>query len=194
MSSTNDIADRLSALHELLEDTVELAAEEEQISSANVFVNFVTSCIPMEILAELREITGGDDEEDTGEDDYLTNVWEERYSTHTDDDYENNDSTAPRECLTCSRVVRSLTRHHVYPKETHKKCLARGYVSEADKHLLKMTIAICRLCHSTIHKFFTNEELASRYNTVDALMEDERFERFVEWNSKQSGLRNGRVR
>jgi len=190
---------RLTALHELLEDTIDLAVEEEQTSSAENFVKFIKAYIPSEFLSELHEITECNDDDDcetndaTGND-FLNNVWDDRFGQFAAADDDDINSTDPHECLICQRLVRSLTRHHVYPKETHKKCIIRGVVKETEKHLLNKTIAICRLCHSTVHKMFTNWQLAVEYNTVDALMEDDRFHRFALWNSKQSGMRNGKVR
>jgi len=43
----------------------------------------------------------------------------------------------------------------------------------------------CLACHRAAHAFFSNKELATRYNTVKALMADARFRRMVRWIAKQ---------
>jgi len=51
--------------------------------------------------------------------------------------------------------------------------------------LASYTSSICRPCHSIIHRYFTNMELAENYNTVDKLLEDERVVKFCKWANKQ---------
>ena len=38
-----------------------------------------------------------------------------------------------------------------------------------------------KICHSKIHSYFTEGELAKIYNTVDKLLEHEEISKFVEW-------------
>jgi hypothetical protein len=38
-----------------------------------------------------------------------------------------------------------------------------------------------RICHRQIHALFTEAELARRYNTVEALLENEEIQKFVRW-------------
>jgi len=75
------------------------------------------------------------------------------------------------ECPLCSRDVPEdrLSDHHLIPK-------SRGG---------KETLAICADCHRQVHALFTNKQLASELNTVDAIMADERFARFARWIAKR---------
>ena len=184
-------------LFELLEDTFDLAVEENATENSETFVSFVTSYIPLEFLIKIALITtGNDDDDDVRPDEYLSSVWEERYGG---DDNEEEDLDTARHpgsrviglyCKICERSVR-LTRHHVYPRRMHKFCLKRSIASQEE---LQQTISVCRLCHATIHRFFTNEQLATKYNTVDALLSDDKFHAFANWNSRQHDKRNGRVK
>ena len=62
------------------------------------------------------------------------------------------------------------------------------------KSLLDITIPICRLCHSTIHRFFTNNELAETYNTVDKLLDNEIFFKYAKWASRLADSRYSQVK
>jgi hypothetical protein len=57
------------------------------------------------------------------------------------------------------------------------------------KELLDVKIPICGLCHSTIHRFFTNIELAENYNTIEKLLANEKFYKYARW---ASGLADSR--
>ena len=43
----------------------------------------------------------------------------------------------------------------------------------------------CVSCHRAIHAFFSLKELATNYNSVKALMADERFRMMIRWIAKQ---------
>lgn len=43
----------------------------------------------------------------------------------------------------------------------------------------------CLACHRAIHACFPLKDLATKYNTVKALMADHRFRQMVRWISKQ---------
>mmetsp|Transcript_15536 Transcript_15536/g.19891 ORF Transcript_15536/g.19891 Transcript_15536/m.19891 type:complete len:196 (-) Transcript_15536:552-1139(-) len=83
-------------------------------------------------------------------------------------------------CEMCERFM-PLTRHHLIPREEHKKYKKMGYTHE----VLNTCALICRPCHSAVHRTHDNATLASEYNTVDALMADENIVRFVKWARKQ---------
>ena len=44
---------------------------------------------------------------------------------------------------------------------------------------------ICRMCHSAVHRFWDNDTLAERFNTVDLIMEEEQMQKFARWASSQ---------
>ncbi|CAM9280461.1 unnamed protein product [Ectocarpus fasciculatus] len=83
-------------------------------------------------------------------------------------------------CSLCERLM-PLTRHHVMPKSTHKRYRKKGY-SDA---VLNGTIAICRPCHSAVHRAHDALALAERFTTVEELLADETIGRFVAWARKQ---------
>eukprot|EP00189_Rhodosorus_marinus_P006182 CAMPEP_0113954662 /NCGR_PEP_ID=MMETSP0011_2-20120614/729_1 /TAXON_ID=101924 /ORGANISM="Rhodosorus marinus" /LENGTH=188 /DNA_ID=CAMNT_0000963919 /DNA_START=3 /DNA_END=566 /DNA_ORIENTATION=- /assembly_acc=CAM_ASM_000156 len=89
---------------------------------------------------------------------------------------EDNDSGLEGECQLCEREI-PLTRHHVFPRAVHKDLKRKGYTIQQ----LSTTVSICRSCHTAIHKFIPEKELALRYNTIDALVEHEKVKSFIEW-------------
>lgn len=76
----------------------------------------------------------------------------------------------PITCPFCKRPVVHLKRHHLVPK-------SRGGKGPGS------TVDSCLDCHRAIHAFFTNKQLATKYNTVKALMADARFRKMVRWIS-----------
>lgn len=81
-------------------------------------------------------------------------------------------------CVFCKRETGTESRHHLIPTGTHtKKRVKKTYTAEERM----ATVEACRDCHSTIHATFTEVELAYQYFTVDKLMADERFAKFVNW-------------
>ncbi len=51
--------------------------------------------------------------------------------------------------------------------------------------MLNRTIAICRPCHSAVHRAHDAPTLAERFTTVEELLADETIARFVAWARKQ---------
>ena len=171
-----------SVLGDLLEDTVMLACEEGHVESAASFCAYITDCIPPSLLNALAELTGGEEDGEQSGDaviGYLTSLWEERYAPPTEEKEERSWG-APKECEVCERAV-SLTRHHLFPRAVHKFCLKQNLASPEE--LTHRLLYVCRLCHSTIHKFFSHEQLALQYNTLDLLLANEKFNRFAKWNA-----------
>ena len=76
-------------------------------------------------------------------------------------------------CPFCKRPVVHLKRHHLVPR-------SRGGQEKIDS---------CLDCHRAIHAFFPLKELEARYNTVTALMANDRFRRMVRWIAKQDPTR-----
>lgn len=74
-------------------------------------------------------------------------------------------------CPLCKRIGTQPSDHHLIP-------VCRGGPTDN-------TEAICRDCHDGVHAFFTNKELESIYNSIDALMGHEKFAAHVRWLSKQ---------
>ena len=168
---------------ELLDEIIDLAIEENEIETDIMFSNFVKDMLPLDILNALIDITGSSS--------FIDDIFSERFTNKIDDgdnDDNNYDNNKHTNCEICERYVK-LTRHHVYPRETHKSCLKRGI---AEKEL-SQTIAICKMCHSTIHRFFSNEELAKHYYSLELLLKEEKIVKYAKWASTQ-GSRLSKIR
>ena len=75
-------------------------------------------------------------------------------------------------CPFCKRPAIHLKRHHLVPR-------SRGGKGE------EVMVDSCISCHRACHAFFSNKELATKYNTVKALMADDRFRQMIHWIAKQ---------
>lgn len=82
-------------------------------------------------------------------------------------------------CELCARTGIVLTRHHLIPKMRHRNRRTRRDFSHNDR--VARILMVCRPCHNHIHDVFTEKELAHHYNTREALLADERIDRFVRW-------------
>jgi hypothetical protein len=166
-------------LTELLEETIDVAIEDGMTNDANTFITFILDMLPPDILEALQEVTGGGDS-------FIEDIFEEKFAV-VEEEYE--EQYDDRCCALCDREMK-VTRHHLIPKETHSKMLKKGY----KESLLMKTAPVCRFCHSTIHRFFTNDELADHYNTIEKLLEDERVFKFARWASKLAPSQSKMVR
>ena len=87
------------------------------------------------------------------------------------------------ECEMCGRWGVVLTRHHLIPRARHRNRRARR---SFDRREMKGRIAlVCRPCHNQIHDLYSEKELERSFNTLDALKNDDRIQRFVEWVRKK---------
>jgi hypothetical protein len=48
------------------------------------------------------------------------------------------------------------------------------------------TIKVCCGCGDQLHHLYTNKELEKRFNTLEAILTDERVQKWVKWVSKKS--------
>jgi len=157
---------------QLLEECIDLAIEDGATDTPAKFSQCIQELLPPDILSILEDIHGDST--------FLEDIWKERFEV-----VESEDPDAFIEdgcCLVCEREVR-LTRHHVRPREVHKQLIKKGLFTPAE---LNATISICRMCHSTVHRFFTNEVLAKSYYTLELLMADEKFHKYARWASTQA--------
>jgi len=51
-----------------------------------------------------------------------------------------------------------------------------------------------RMCHTTIHRFFTNQELAENFHSIDLLLTNDKFLRYAKFASQQKDTRTMKVR
>jgi len=171
-------------LNSLLEDTIDLLVEENKElvkDNCGKFVALVREYLPEDVLDSLKDIAGDDS--------FLEDIWCERLNI-TDMETDSFElSSLDKCCQVCERHVR-LTRHHLFPRETHKALIRKGH----EKSSLIQTVSICRMCHSTIHRFFSNDELSSRFYTIDLLLSDDRFYKYARWAASQNNSRNSKVK
>lgn len=73
-------------------------------------------------------------------------------------------------CPFCNRSgIPKFSDHHFTPK------------SQGGRE----TTPICLDCHRSIHSWFTVKELATTYNTIEALLSHEGFAKHIAWLSKR---------
>ena len=53
---------------------------------------------------------------------------------------------------------------------------------------------LCRMCHSAIHRFYTNRELAEDYWSLELLLGSDKVYAFAKWASTLQGRGNLRTR
>lgn len=84
-------------------------------------------------------------------------------------------------CPLCKREV-PLTFHHLIPRKVHRR---NHFKKHYDKETLNQGIYICRPCHSGIHKYYDEMQLAKDFNTLDALQQDPDLQKHFSWVAKQ---------
>ena len=80
-------------------------------------------------------------------------------------------------CQICG-ITCKCTKHHLIPVvKCHNKY--KQIKEDPSNH-----IWICRSCHDQIHALFSENELRDTYNTIEKLLENPQFLKFVEWKKK----------
>ncbi|QHE51382.1 HNH endonuclease [Pontibacillus sp. HMF3514] len=74
-------------------------------------------------------------------------------------------------CELCRRSPIETTEHHLIPRQFGG---AEG-----------PTAQLCIPCHKQVHAWFTNEELAGFYNTLDRLKDHPTMEKYLKFVKKQ---------
>jgi hypothetical protein len=85
------------------------------------------------------------------------------------------EAAPPVLCPLCERVIPDdqQVAHHLVPK-------SKGG---------KKTVVLHRICHDQIHATFTDAQLAKKFATIEAILEDPAIEKFVAWiKSKPPGF------
>ncbi|WP_241502248.1 HNH endonuclease [Hymenobacter glacialis] len=83
----------------------------------------------------------------------------------------NSSVAAEIRCGLCEREVQSTSRHHLVPRE------------EGGHH--GPVVDLCQPCHSSVHRFLSNRDLARRYASVEALRAAEELQTYLRWIRKQ---------
>ena len=70
-------------------------------------------------------------------------------------------------CQLCERVIPDdqIEHHHLVPR-------SKGG---------RVTVPLHRICHSHIHAAFTDAQLAKKFSTISAILEDPAIQKFVSW-------------
>lgn len=100
----------------------------------------------------------------------------------------------PGTCKLCGRST-TLTFHHLIPKETHGRYLGKalpalppgvveGGAAPTRQWLSHYGAALCRPCHTVVHRLAPNAVLAQRFNSVQVLKEEPSIERWVRFAAK----------
>ena len=77
----------------------------------------------------------------------------------------------PLRCGLCERGVQSTSRHHLVPREEGGR--------------FGPVVDLCQPCHSSVHRFLSNRDLARRYPTVESLREAEELQTYLHWIRRQ---------
>jgi hypothetical protein len=80
-----------------------------------------------------------------------------------------------KSCTICRRLTppEYQEKHHLVPKSR------KG----------KETILVCRNCGDQLHKLFSNKEMERAYNTIEAILSDERIQKWIKWVKKKKDFR-----
>jgi 5-methylcytosine-specific restriction endonuclease McrA len=84
-------------------------------------------------------------------------------------------------CQLCGRTT-ELTFHHLIPRKVHRR---KRFRKQVPRETLQTGIAICRLCHSGLHRLYDEMTLATRLNSLETLRTDPAIRRHVAWVRKQ---------
>lgn len=76
-----------------------------------------------------------------------------------------------KRCELCERSDIKLTKHHLIPRE--------------EGGTEKDIVMICSDCHRQIHASYSNQELALRLFSIEALKGDEKLKKFIRFIKKQ---------
>ena len=84
-------------------------------------------------------------------------------------------------CAICQREE-TLTRHHLIPRTRHHN---KRNKREFDRVTVKVTVGICRPCHSQIHLLLTEKELEREWSSIDKLRTHSELMKFAGWIAKK---------
>jgi len=85
-------------------------------------------------------------------------------------------------CCELCEIDRELTSHHLIPREVHSKNWCKKKFSRQEMKSRRANL--CKLCHKALHNFFTNRELAEKYNEVSKLLNSEKVIKHIKWVKK----------
>lgn len=83
-------------------------------------------------------------------------------------------------CELCRRESASYSRHHLVPRV------------QGGRH--GPTAKLCSTCHRQLHALFSEATLARELGTMEQILANPQFSRYLKWARKQRGPTNFRVR
>jgi hypothetical protein len=86
-------------------------------------------------------------------------------------------------CECCERLGLDISEHHLIPKTTHKNKRIQKMFSRDE--MVHRKSDVCQPCHKAFHTFFTEKELALRYNTLEKLNAHPAVQKHLKWVKKQ---------
>ena len=84
------------------------------------------------------------------------------------------------ECELCRRESASYSKHHLVPRAQ-----GGGY---------GLTAKLCSMCHRQLHALFSEATLARELGTMEQIIANPQFARYLKWARRQRGHTNFRVR
>lgn len=84
-------------------------------------------------------------------------------------------------CPLCRRLTH-LTFHHFVPRKVHRRAHFKKHFT---KDQLNQGVALCRQCHSGIHRFYDEMHIAKHLSTLDSLRADPPLRTHFDWVSRQ---------
>ncbi len=82
-------------------------------------------------------------------------------------------------CELCGRDRVRITRHHLIPRSQHDKRYVRLRYSREE--MLSRIAWLCPTCHKFLHTVFSERELGSEWNRLDALRQHPEIRDFARW-------------
>jgi len=75
-----------------------------------------------------------------------------------------------------------LSFHHLVPRKNHRKPWFQRHFSKQD--MRSRGVWLCRECHRAVHRFFDEQTLGRRLNTLEALRAEPALQRHAAWARK----------
>ena len=85
-------------------------------------------------------------------------------------------------CVICGSAY-LLTFHHLIPRTCHNNKWFRKNFEKTD--MKERGIAVCRKCHSFLHKQFSEKYLGRELNTLEKILENETIQNYARWARKR---------
>ena len=87
-------------------------------------------------------------------------------------------------CELCGSTIDELNFHHLIPRTLHSN---KWFEKRYDKEFMRNHgIMVCKyICHGQIHRFISEKQMGTTYNTLEKLLEHPDVSNFIEWRKKR---------